>query len=593
LTLTPGVVTVTSYEGESAGFKVSAVSSRTFDKPFNAAVVDSKGVVTTEMSLTKVSDLQYTVELHTKAAAAGTYTTDLELRLCEDDPLVCRTPLAGSPWKIPVTLTVATATQAQGRLTLTPATFDLTTYQGEPASFSLRASAVSPFTQGVRAAVFDSTGVLAAPVSMRELTSGQFSADLATASTLGVGEHSGSLELRVCYDDPATCRSPVSGSPWRVPVKVSVKPAINLTTLSTIASLSPWSTYNGTAAQNPYVPASFDPTAFSRRWNQPVSAGMTTSAPVADNGKVFVIRNSASKWELSAISEASGAELWRYDIGAATGPNPLATGNGKVFVRSTGNGGSFLWAFDQASGQLLGKTLINTAPELHQAPTVIGDIVYMGNTAGLEKFNATTSLIEWRTGIQFAGGLWTPAVSGHFAYTVQYDSLVAIDTDNGSTVFRLQDPVIAGTSGQPKSLVVGDNLAIARIGYQLVGIDLQSHARTWTAGGSTVGQHALANGTLYSLADGGMALEARTAATGVLEWKTGWLFENSNGMDKGRMIVSSNLVFISGPSRTVAVDRTTHQVVWTYPFGGELALSDRGVLYIASSSGNLYAINLR
>jgi hypothetical protein len=33
--------------------------------------------------------------------------------------------------------------------------------------------------------------------------------------------------------------------------------------------------------------------------------------------------------------------------------------------------------------------------------------------------------------------------------------------------------------------------------------------------------------------------------------------------------------------------------VWTYPFGGELALSDRGVLYIASSSGNLYAINLR
>jgi len=593
LTLTPGVLALKSYEGESVGFKVYATASRSFDKPFNVAVVDSKGVVTTEMSLTKVSELQYAVDLHTKAAAAGAYATELELRLCEDDPLVCRTPLPGSPWKIPLTLTVATAAQAQERLKLTPAAIDLVAYQGEPLSFSMGATAVTPFAQPVRVAVFDNTGLLAAPVTMREFASGQFAADLITTSTLGVGEHSSSLEVRVCYDDPVTCRSPVNGSPWRLPMKVTVKPATNLSALSTMASLSPWSTYNGTVAQNPYVPASFDPAMFSRRWNKPANAGTTTRAPVVENGRVFFIRSSANKWELSAISESTGEELWRYDLGATPAPNPLATGNGKVFVRATGAGGSFLWEYDQATGQVLRKTLINPASELQQSPAVIGDSVYMGNSAGLEKFNAATGLIAWRTAIRFATGGWTPAIGGHVAYTVQYDSMVAIDTDNGSTLFSVQDPAIGGTSGEPKALVVGDNLAVAKIGFNLVGINLQSHALAWTAAGNARGQHALVNGTVYSLADSGVALEARSAATGVLEWKTGWLFPGSASSMNPRMIVSANLVFVSSSSATVAVDRATHQVVWTYPFGGELALSERGVLYIASPAGNLYAINLR
>jgi hypothetical protein len=593
LTLTPGVVALKSYEGESIRFKVSATSSRTFDKPFNVAVVDSKGVVTRDMTLTKISDLQYAVELSTNAAAAGTYSTDLELRLCEDDPLVCRTPLQGSPWKIPVTLTVATATQAKDRLKFTPAALDLVTYQGESLPFTLSANAVSPFTQPVKVGVVDTNGLLAAPGTMRELPAGQFSTVLNTASTLAAGEHSGSLEVRVCYDDPATCRSPVSGSPWQVPVKLAVKPAGNLTTLSTIASLSPWSTYNGTAGQNPYQPASFDPAAFTRRWNKQAGTGTVMSAPVVEDGRVFVLHSSTNKWELSATSEATGAELWRYDLGVGAGPNPLATGNGKLFVRTTGMGGSFLWAFDQASGQMLAKTLINPSPELHRAPTVIGDSVYMGNSTGFEKFNAATKQIEWRSAILFASGVWTPAVSGGYAYSLHFNSLFAVDTATGSAPFSFQNPAIADTSGVSKSLVVAGNLAVARVGVNLAAIDLQSRTLAWSAANSIVGQHVVADDTLYSLGENGMVLEARAAVTGVLQWKTGWLFGNSVDLEKARLIATSNLVFISSPTKTQAIDRTTHQVVWTYPFGGEVALSDRGVLYIASPGGNLYAINLR
>jgi outer membrane protein assembly factor BamB len=593
LTLTPGVVAVKAYEGETARFQVRTVSSRTFDKPFNIAVIDSKGVVTPEMVLSKYSDLEYGMELHTSAAKAGTYTTDLQLKLCEDDPLVCQKPLPGSPWTIPVTVTVATAAQAHERLAITPAALDLVTYQGESLSFSLGAKAVSPFTKPVRAMVMSSSGVLAAPVAMRELAAGQFSADLATASALAVGEHGAALEVRVCYDDPLTCALPVSGSPWQVPFKLTVKPAINLTPLSKIASLSSWSTYNGSATQNAYVPASFDPAAFSRRWNTAADAGTTTGAPVIENGKVFIVRGSTAKWELSAASEASGEVLWRYDLGAASAISPLAAANGRVFARSSG-ADSALWVFDEATGALLGKTRSANPYELYRAPSVIGDMAYMATTQGVEKFNTATGLSEWKnTSIPSPAPYFPPAVDDRFAYTIQNNGLFALDATTGGIAYSIQEPVLAGTSGQPKSLVVGANLGVAKIGSKLVGIDLQTHLLAWTADSSTVGQHVLVNDTLYSLGENGMVLEARSAASGVLQWKTGWLFSNSIGLDNARMIVTSNLVFVSGPAKTLAVDRTTHQVVWTTPFGGELAISDQGVLYIVSSAGSLFAINLR
>ena len=594
LTLTPNPVAVKSYEGESVRFQVKAKSSRTFDKPFNVAVIDSKGVVATNITVTKISALEYAVELRTNAAVAGTYATDLQVRLCEDDPLVCRTPLAGSPWQVPVTVTVATATQAQERLKFSPAAFDLVTYQGEPAAFSLVASATSAFPQAVQVGVFDSSGVLAAPVTMRELPVGHFSADLATASTLAVGEHPASLEVRVCLDDPRTCRSPVSGSPWRVPVKLAVKASTNLSALATIPSLSAWSTYNGNAAQNAWLPASFDPAAFNRRWNKPATAGTTVSAPVIENGRVFVIRSGAGKWELSATSEASGAQLWQVEIGAETGINALAAGNGRVYARVLAPEGGYLWTFDAATGQLAGKTRLRQPPELHRAPSVVGDTVYLGHSGGMEKFNAATGLIEWKNeSMPLVGAGWTPVVDNGRAYAFLQGQVVALDTADGSVAFSVTDPAIVGTTGEPKSLVVDANLAVAKIGSKLLGIDLQSHARTWTADSSTVGQHVLANGTVYSLGEYGMVLEARAAATGVLQWKTEKLFTSSASSDSKRLIVTANLAFISGPAKTMAIDLATRQVVWSTPVGGELALSDRGVLYIVTAGGGLFAVNLR
>ena len=107
LTLTPSPISLTINKGESVAFTVTARSSQTIAQNFNVGVIDAKGVITTDVQLTARSELEYVATLHTSPSlTTGTYTTNLEVRLCQDSPLTCRVPLPGSPWYVPLTVTV-------------------------------------------------------------------------------------------------------------------------------------------------------------------------------------------------------------------------------------------------------------------------------------------------------------------------------------------------------------------------------------------------------------------------------------------------------------------------------------------------------
>jgi hypothetical protein len=596
LTLSPAGVSLNAYEDENVRFQIRARSSRTFDKPFNVAVVDTKGVVASDMALTKITDLEYQVDLRTNTMTAGVHTTNLEVRLCEDDPLTCRSPLQGSPWYLPVTVTVATAGQAQERLKLTPAAFDLITVDNEPVSFKLDVASVRSLPKPASIGVFDSAGVLAENTTraMSTLVSG--SIPLSTSSKLAVGEHVTSLEVRACYDNPIDCRSPVSGSPWRVPLKVTVKSGNNLPTLGAIPALSPWNGENGNAAQNAYAPASFSSAAFTRRWIKPELTDIRRSAPVIENGRVFFIEVSAARWDVVALSEAGGEELWRRQIDQSSNYEAPAVANGKVFARSSGPGGSFLWTYDQASGQQLARTPSGEFSEMLATPIVSGDSVYLGYSRGIDKFNAATGAFDWQnTSVQSQVAGWSPTVVANRAYAVAGDSVFALDTTSGSVVSSFQDPALTSDGPNAKRLVVAGNTGLVGTSSKLFAFNLQTRNRMWMAETWVIGQPVLANDTVYALtysSVAGLVLEARAAATGVLQWKSAGLAAGDGNVSNARLIVTSNLVFVSA-NETVALDLATRKVVWTYPAGGALALSDRGILYIKSWAGRLVAVNLR
>jgi outer membrane protein assembly factor BamB len=93
---------------------------------------------------------------------------------------------------------------------------------------------------------------------------------------------------------------------------------------------------------------------------------------------------------------------------------------------------------------------------------------------------------------------------------------------------------------------------------------------------------------VYAFGANGRTLEAHAPANGNLLWTV-----DLGNSDFSNVIVTRNLAFVSSSTATQAVDLNTRKVVWTYPQGGNLAISQRGVLYILTSAGKLAAVNLR
>jgi len=389
-----------------------------------------------------------------------------------------------------------------------------------------------------------------------------------------------------------------------------------LSPLAPIPSLVPWSTFNGNAAHNAYVPASFGPAGFTSRWDRlhtvspaaPVSPTLSKpaslSAPAVDNGRVFTVAGATDgNSELAATSEASGDVLWRYEFGTQANASPPATANGKVFVTSGTPTGRFLWIFDQASGQLTSKTALPLPWTSSYAPTVVGDMVYLQSAGlhglgGLLKLNAATGQVAWNNTSWTQSDGWTPSVDGRYAYAYIGNQLNALDIDNNGGSFQVLDQGIAWSTSPVRTPTLSGGMGFVIQDQRLVAFDLQARTRAWVAEGARQGQAVVAQDTVYSFGAAG-EVEARAAATGLLQWKSPALAlvpaPEGSGFDTAyaHMVATANLVFVSSATATLALDLATHQVVWNYPLGGELAISERGVLYIASPGGKLAAVNLR
>lgn len=598
LTFNPATPSVSQYEGESVLVDVTATSSRTFSAPFNVAIIDATGVITTQVNLAALSQLSYRATLHTSPSlGAGSHETALEVRLCEDAPLTCAKPFPGSPWRLPLTVNVKSRAEAAARLTLSTPSASVVTYPGEAASFSIEAQLNSELNaRAVNIGVFDPASLTVTPASQVTTTpSGRYVFNLSTATNnaLAVGTYTSNLQLRMCQDAVSTCQSPVGGSPWIVPLTVTVKSPTNLSPLQAIDGLGAWSTYQGNAAHTGFVAASFDPVAFSRRWQlvpSNSSSQLYTSTAI-DNGLVFYTRLlQGGRWELVAVSEDSGQIAWKADMGLSH-VNPPATGNGHVYVTSSGDSDTFMWVYDQATGALLNKLAMSSQWfNTFSAPTVLGTDVYSIGRLGVSKFSDQAGKFNWDAIFNVSQG-WTPATDGRFVYTYRIpdNHLLAFNAADGSLAFSIGTPFPFSTSFTTAPVVLTDNQLGIVVAGSLMAFDLSSRTRAWVMSMSSSGTPAFGNGTVYAFGANGTVLEAHDPKTGNLLWTS----QNLGGNSYSSVVVTRNLAFVSSNSSTLAIDLTTHQVVWTYPQGGNLAISSRGVLTILSSVGTLAAVNLR
>lgn len=611
LVFTPNPVTVNAVQGQSTAFSISVHSNKTITQDFKIGIVEDSGLITTEVGLSGAL-YDYTAILHVSPLlTAGTRSGTLVVKMCEDDPTVCSKPISGSPWRIPLTVTVKAATTdpvtpttpTTPTVPTTPTTpvpapvslqFDKTSYayaitQGEPESVTFSATASRNLQGEAQVGVFEKTGLLSSGGgTLVAGTNNSYSISLPLNASLAPGKYSSTLEVRVCQDDPSICSQPVSGSPWRLPLSLTVNATINLTTLSALPGVSGWSTHQGSAAHTGAVVATVNPANFTRRFNLP-TASLYAQTIAADGNAIYAVQgNSFGSWSVQAISEDTGKELWNVNLGTLSRVNSPAAANGKVYVTSTGHGDSYLWIFDQKTGTLLAKQAMSSQWENYLAPTIFNGAVYSeyGYYGGMAKYDGISATPQWTVGLAQVDG-WTPAVDSQYAYAYLSGSFLALNSATGETAYTVVDPRANGYSGSSGSVVLGNGMAYAADGGRLSAFNLSTRAISWYLQGNGVtGQPALGAKALYLLHANGTVLEARDPVSGTAQWVA------SLDGSYNRVIVTSNLAFVSNDSKTLAIDLATQKVVWTYPLGGTLAISNRGVLYIVAQQ-KIAAVNLQ
>jgi outer membrane protein assembly factor BamB len=96
------------------------------------------------------------------------------------------------------------------RLSFAPGTLTATFEQGKP-----------PPTVSVTATV-DTVGVIEPTVQLTPGAGNSYQAAVTPKASLPSGEYTGALQIRLCFDNPATCTSPMPGSPFSLPYKFTV-----------------------------------------------------------------------------------------------------------------------------------------------------------------------------------------------------------------------------------------------------------------------------------------------------------------------------------------------------------------------------------
>lgn len=599
LTFDPGAPSATQFEGESTRVVLTAKSSRTFSVPFNVAIIDPTGVVSAQVDISAQSPLEYRAALQTsRTLRAGEHSTMLEVRLCEDTPMTCAKPLPGSPWRVPLKVQVKPAAEAKARLTLVTPSVSVKTYPGESTGFTVEAKlSTDLMARNVRIGMFDPASITNAESSQwTQESNGNyvFKLSTATSNALAAGTYTSNLELRVCEDDVRVCRQPIAGSPWIVPLTMQILSPTNLTALAPVDGLGAWSTYQGNAAHTGYVAASFDPARFSRRFKVEALGdyGHTYNSAAIDNGRAFYVRNGANgRAELVAVSEDTGELAWKADMGGLHQANPPAAANGRVYLTSTGHGDSFLWVFDQVSGKQLRKETLSSQWPSYSAPTLFGADVYTinGYTGGISRYGDAEGAFKWHgIGVAYEG--WSPSTDGRFvyAYSTPDNILNVLDAADGSLAYSIGERYPFSTYFISRPVVLTDTQQALVGGGSLTAFDLKTRTRSWIVNAGSIGTPAYGNGTIYALGANGRALEARSPATGDLLWEVA--LGDGAATD---FIVTRNLAFVGSNTSTQVIDLGTKKVVWSYPLGGSMAISARGVLYVLTQSGALAAINLR
>lgn len=437
----------------------------------------------------------------------------------------------------------------------------------------------------------DTTATFGVPAPQPVQAEQTFRYALNPRTTLSPGNYRGQLEITPCRDGGCAA---AYGAPVRVDYRVDV------------SSLGEWSTLQRDATHAGYVPTEFDPTTLSLAWewrppHDATAAGEFLVRPATGGGKVFVLGGSYLSngtqrgVTLHALSEYNGARAWSYAIPGS--PRSLApTTDAGVVILPSINNDTLLTALEQDSGAIrytYAQTTVLGAQIL--PPSSIGGRTYFfAGTTGdeLHAMDSTTGQRVWsqpRTGLKYA----SPTVNAEHVYYQTPTSLDVLDYRTGALVASIPDPAATGAESAGLTLVVLGSRGNALVNsydrvttrMPLTSFDIIGRRWQWTTQHAYFSLFAVADGVVYAHRNvAPPTLDAIDETTGQVLWS--WTPPASDAQTEGvgNILVTRNMVFLSTVGNTTswvwAIDRATHQVVWRYPGGGNLAMSGSRTLLV-------------
>jgi len=517
---------------------------------------------------------------------------------------------AGSRASADATSAALAAKSQWATLQVAPGTMDLRLTEGSTATASLSAIYLGTNRRAVHLSVEGLAPTFANAPVVTLLSRGRYSVQLATASGLAAGTHTGRLTLRLCTESP--CVNVAPGATAQVAYTVVVAPR----------PWPEWGTFQGNAGHTGYVPVTLDPSKFNKawEWRRPTTGVLGFINPVvSEGGKVFVTEDeyAATTTSLYALNEADGTLAWQRSFTLAMRPalNPPAAAAGIVYTATTGHGDTYLWAFRASDGQPVFQSPFATQWGHLFAPTVAGGRVFTNGGyygGGVYGFDAAAGTAQWS---QFAGDddMSTPALDGERAYFYSGTGLEVYSAASGQRLASIADPYAPGQGyshhgapmlGSPDHVISFSGGAfsgrasssVEQFGSRpLVNFSVAGAAARWRTAAAYLTQPATARGVIYAGRNAPKSFDAIDEATGQVLWS--WAGPATDAEFHRNVVVTDNLVFVSTERAVYAIDLATRAPVWSHPVPGMLAISAQGMLYIVEGAregtGRLVAIRLK
>ena len=459
----------------------------------------------------------------------------------------------------------------------------------------------------VYASASDPAGVLQAPVQVTAGADGRYTFSLDTATGVTPGRYQGNATVKLCSDQACTTAQPVASI--TVPYDITILsadsawPGDNLTALSTLAGAGDWPTLQGNNAHTGYVPVEVQADKIGLRWKRglttaPSNSGTTAvAAPVTANGLLYT----SDATSLTAYKELDGSRVWKYEFGTTSyyAPSAPSVFNGVVYTVGSLTDGSYLFAFDAATGTVRFRARAGQYYDRLSSPIVQDGVIYTNGSSysGLYGFSATGETL-FNTGSSQASA-WGPAADANGIYLFTGDSVVTYKPKTGEKLATIRDGAATSYGQNSGAPVIGANGLYATTAqynagvtsYSLTRFDTAKGYTDWRVAGNYAVTPAYAGGVLYALNTNPFRVEARTEATGALQWSWTPQLSSESGF-YGPAVVTKNLLFVSTNRVTYAIDLVSHKTVWSLPMAGTLSISQNGVLYIQGADATV-AVNLK